>query len=217
MRKTRKRTLISPITVEFKGSYLAEIPSLLSSRAPSPEKMEERVLTPWTVSGTTIFFEITMQKVALIYNPESGQHSARRKAAIDAAIAVLREAGISVEAFVTEYAGSATIHAQQAVLNGFDTVLACGGDGTVHEVLQSLVGTDVVLGVVPLGTANALAADLGLTAAPAKVVRTLLTAAPARISVGRIHYHDEHGSWSGGGYSECDDGRTCNNLEWRRR
>jgi len=135
-----------------------------------------------------------MQKVALIYNPQSGQHSARRKAAIDQAISVLREAGISVEAFVTEHAGSATIHAQQAVLNGFDTVLACGGDGTVHEVLQSLVGTEVILGVVPLGTANALAADLGLTASPAKVVRILLAAAPARISVGRIHYCDDAGN-----------------------
>jgi diacylglycerol kinase (ATP) len=135
-----------------------------------------------------------MQRVALIYNPASGQHSARRKAAVDQAIAVFGDAGIQAEAFTTDGVGSATLIAHEAVRNGCDTVIACGGDGTVHEVLQSLVGTDVTLGVIPLGTANALAADLGLTASPAKVARVLLTAAPARVSVGRIHYHDPSGN-----------------------
>ncbi len=135
-----------------------------------------------------------MQRVALIYNPASGQHSRKRQAAVQQAIAALRDAGVAAEAFVTTGAGSATDLALGAIREGYDTVIACGGDGTVHEVLQSLVGTGVALGVVPLGTANALAADLGLTASPAKVVRTLLNAAPARISVGRIHYHDNWGN-----------------------
>jgi diacylglycerol kinase family enzyme len=129
-----------------------------------------------------------MQRVALIYNPASGQHSASRKAAVQEALAVLSEAGIAAEAFVTDGAGSATVQALEAIRQGCDTVLACGGDGTVHEVLQSLVGTDVALGVIPLGTANALAANLGLIATPAKVVRMLLDAPPMNISVGRIHY-----------------------------
>ena len=107
---------------------------------------------------------------------------------------MLAEAGIKAEAFVTEEAGSATILAREAIRQGCDTILACGGDGTVHEVLQSLVGSDVALGVIPLGTANALAADLGLTASPAKVARTLLDASPVRVSVGRIHYHDSEGN-----------------------
>ena len=135
-----------------------------------------------------------MQRVALIYNPASGQHSASREAAVREAMKVIAEAGIAAEAFVTSGVGSATALARQAAHRGFDTVLACGGDGTVHEILQSLVGTEVALGVVPLGTANALAADLGLTASPAKVVRTLLGAAPARISVGQIHFQDSTGN-----------------------
>jgi YegS/Rv2252/BmrU family lipid kinase len=134
-----------------------------------------------------------MHRVALIYNPASGQYSRRREAAIQAAITVLRDAGITADAFTTDGIGSATLHAQEAVREGYDTVIACGGDGTVHEVLQSLVGTDVALGVVPLGTANALAADLGLTASPARVAKVLLQAAPMRVSVGRIHYHDANG------------------------
>ena len=135
-----------------------------------------------------------MQRVALIYNPVSGQHSARRKAAVQEALDVLQDAGIEAEAFVTDGVGSATRQALVAIRKGCDTILAVGGDGTVHEVLQSLVGSDVALGVIPLGTANALAADLGLIASPAKVVRTLLDAAPVRVSVGRIHFHDSGGN-----------------------
>jgi diacylglycerol kinase (ATP) len=135
-----------------------------------------------------------MRRVALIYNPASGQNSSRRKAAVGEIKAVLHQAGVETEAFETGGPGSATIIAEQAVRDGFDTVLACGGDGTVHESIQSLVGTDVALGVVPLGTANALAADLGLIASPTKVARILLNSAPARISVGRIHFEDNAGN-----------------------
>jgi diacylglycerol kinase family enzyme len=53
------------------------------------------------------------------------------------------------------------------------------------------VGTEVVLGVVPLGTANALASSLKLIAPPAKVARRLLKSTPTRVSVGRIHYTDD--------------------------
>ncbi len=135
-----------------------------------------------------------MRRVALIYNPASGQYSARRKAAVGQALAVFRNAGVAAEAFETTASGEATLHAREAVDAGFDTVLACGGDGTVHETVQSLVGADVALGVIPLGTANALAANLGLLGAPAKVARKLLDAAPERISVGRIHYRDLAGN-----------------------
>jgi len=135
-----------------------------------------------------------MRRVALIYNPVSGQYSSRRNAAVSEILAVLQEAGVEAEAFETGAPGSAMNLARDAVRADFDTILACGGDGTVHEVVQSLVGTDAALGVVPLGTANALAADLGLIAPPAKVARTLLAATPARVSVGRIHFNDQTGN-----------------------
>ena len=89
--------------------------------------------------------------------------------------------------------GSAGMQAEEAVRRGCDTIIACGGDGTVHEVLQSLAGTQVALGVVPLGTANALAANLGLQSSPAKAVRKLLTAIPVRLPVGQISYQDAAG------------------------
>ncbi|MGA3161406.1 MAG: diacylglycerol kinase family protein [Terracidiphilus sp.] len=135
-----------------------------------------------------------MRRVALIYNPASGQHSNRRHTAIDKALAILHKAGIEAEALHTFAPNSAGVLAEQAVRQGCDTIFACGGDGTVHEVLQSLVGTTVALGVVPLGTANALAANLGLRSSPAKVARKLLTASPVRVSVGQISYRDATGA-----------------------
>jgi len=134
-----------------------------------------------------------MRRAALIYNPSSGQHSSRRTAAVQKALAVLLSAGIEAEALVAGLPGAAQTHAQEAVRRGYDTVVACGGDGTVHEILQTLVGTEVALGVVPLGTANALAADLGLIGSPARVVHTLLHAAPQCVPVGRIHFKDSAG------------------------
>ena len=134
-----------------------------------------------------------MRRVALIYNPASGQHSSRRKASIDKAVAVLQNAGIEAEALETLAPGSAGVQAEEAVRRGCDTIIACGGDGTAHEILQNLVGTNVALGVVPLGTANALAANLGLRSSPAKAVRKLLTAHPVRLPVGKISYRDTSG------------------------
>src|SRR6266568_9371346 len=104
----------------------------------------------------------TMRRVALIYNPASGQYSSRRAAVVRKLLSVLRKSGIEAEALETHAPGSAKSLALAAIRQGYDTILACGGDGTVHETLQPLVGTDVALGVVPLGTANALAQNLGL-------------------------------------------------------
>jgi YegS/Rv2252/BmrU family lipid kinase len=134
-----------------------------------------------------------MERVALIYNPASGQISARRKAAIEESLGILRAAGVEAEAYVTDSAGSAGNLARLAMEAGCDAILACGGDGTVHEVLQAVAGTDVALGVVPLGTANALAANLGLAGKPARAVRKLLKAERIEIPVGRIHYQNGTG------------------------
>jgi YegS/Rv2252/BmrU family lipid kinase len=134
-----------------------------------------------------------MRSVALIYNPASGQYSARRKAAVEEVLGVLRGAGVTADAFVSETVGSAEEYAQRAVREGRDAILACGGDGTVHAVLQTLVGTETALGVIPLGTANALASNLGLVGGPAKAARKLVDAVPTRVPVGRIHFENGTG------------------------
>jgi YegS/Rv2252/BmrU family lipid kinase len=135
-----------------------------------------------------------MRRVALIYNPASGMNSNGHASWFDDALAVLREAGVEAEVLATRAPGTGGDLAQEALRQGCDTIIACGGDGTVNEVMQSLVGGQAALGVVPLGTANALAADLGLSSSPAKALRMLLTAVPARVSVGRIFYRDSGGA-----------------------
>lgn len=135
-----------------------------------------------------------MRRAALIYNPASGQQSARRAAIIASASAILRNAGIEAHSIETSAPGSAGALAVEAVRQGCDTIIACGGDGTAHEILQHLVGTPVALGVVPLGTANALAASLGLSSSPLKAIQKLISAVPVEIPVGRISYRDDQGA-----------------------
>jgi diacylglycerol kinase (ATP) len=127
-----------------------------------------------------------MHKAALIYNPVSGPLRARRMAQIEAAAAVLRSGGVETVHAETHGPGTAGSQALEAVHAGCDAVLACGGDGTIHEVLQGIVLTPAALGVIPLGTANALAIDLGLPSRPAEAAQMLLTAKQVRVAAGLV-------------------------------
>lgn len=134
-----------------------------------------------------------IRRVALVDNPASGLNSSRREATVSAARSALESAGIEVEHLTIDGPGSGRVLAREAIARGCDSVIVCGGDGTVHEVIQSLVGTNVALGVVPMGTANALASDLGLSKSPSKAIRRLLTARPVQVPVGRIFYRTSDG------------------------
>jgi diacylglycerol kinase (ATP) len=103
---------------------------------------------------------MSASKICVIYNPASGRGwSARR-------LEELRRAWADRAAFwPTAAPGQAEQLALQAARSGFATVAAAGGDGTVHEVVNGLLHAerpDVVLAVIPLGSANDYAADLGL-------------------------------------------------------
>lgn len=74
----------------------------------------------------------------------------------------LSNAGWSYEFYETTGGEQVTTVAHEAVRRGFSVVAAVGGDGTVSEVASGLVGTDAVLGIVPTGTANVLAQELGI-------------------------------------------------------
>jgi len=136
----------------------------------------------------------SIRRVALVDNPASGLLSSRRHATVRKALDALESAGVEVEHLTIDGPGSGSALAREAVARGCDSVIVCGGDGTVHEVLQALVGTGVALGVVPMGTAKALASDLGLSKSPAKAIRRLLTARPVQVPVGQIFYQNGDGS-----------------------
>ncbi len=68
-----------------------------------------------------------------------------------------------VAVWMTESPGDARILAQRAVQQGFETVVAAGGDGTVNEVVNGLAGADVRFGILPVGTMNVFATELGIS------------------------------------------------------
>jgi diacylglycerol kinase (ATP) len=135
----------------------------------------------------------TMRKALLLYNPLSGRRHGRRVDEVECARAVLQAGGVDATSAATAGPSDAAEQAKQAIRDGCDTVFACGGDGTVHDVVQGLVGSDAALGVIPLGTANSLANDLGLPLSPKGAARAALTAQPRRIAVGRVACQDLNG------------------------
>jgi diacylglycerol kinase (ATP) len=127
-----------------------------------------------------------MRKILVLYNPSSGQQQAQRMAALASVLEVLRHGVADVRASQTGSSAEATAQARAAVAEGCDAIFACGGDGTVHDVLQGMAGSRVPLGVIPLGTANALAHDLGLPRQPEEAAKAALNGESLRTALGEI-------------------------------
>jgi diacylglycerol kinase (ATP) len=129
-----------------------------------------------------------MRRALLIYNLFSGFRRHRRQDEIEAAVQELRRSGVEAESVASQGAARAGMQAQEAVAAGYDTIFACGGDGTVHDVLQGMVGQQAALGLLPLGTANALAADLKIPRHPVLAIRQQLKYRPRTIAAGLIEH-----------------------------
>lgn len=120
----------------------------------------------------------------LIYNPASGRRRHRRFEEIEKAAAILKSAGITVEIAATTAPGTARGLAQLAVGQRRDLVIACGGDGTVNEVVNGLAGSRVPVGLLPAGTANILAKELGVPWDIPQAARLISGATARRIALG---------------------------------
>ncbi len=133
-----------------------------------------------------------MHRAVLIVNAAAGRRK-NLQALVPQLVQVLEHRGVRVDVAMTAAAGEAQTIASNAAASGCDAVFACGGDGTVHEVLQGLVGTMAALGVVPLGTANALARNLGLSLDPVKALQQQLSFVSLAISAGEVRYATNDG------------------------
>src|SRR5229473_2651994 len=125
--------------------------------------------------------------IAIIINPISGGASAeaaRRRA--ERASAVLASSSEDGEIFVTERQGHARELAAGAVARGARLVVAWGGDGTVNEVASALAFTRAALAIVPSGSGNGLARELGIARQPARAILQALAATPKRIDAGEL-------------------------------
>src|SRR5450755_2247552 len=127
-----------------------------------------------------------MHKATILFNPNSGRP--RRDAELNHAIGVIQSAGVRTELTVCRSSQEATDNARCAVADGSDTVFACGGDGTIHDVIQGLAGTPVALAILPFGTANALAHDLGIPMRPSAAAQVAVEGKLRRIALGRVEY-----------------------------
>lgn len=122
-----------------------------------------------------------MRSAALIYNPKAGRQ--RGAATLSVLAAALEGAGFAVEPMATRAAGHATDLAREAAKEK-EAVFALGGDGTLREAAEGLLGTGVPLGPLPGGTTNVLVRALGLPLSPLKVAREAGNLLPRRLDAG---------------------------------
>jgi YegS/Rv2252/BmrU family lipid kinase len=123
----------------------------------------------------------------IIINPISGGASPREaRARAQLALAVVDAHGDPVEVLMTEAVGHARELAKAAVRRGARLVLAWGGDGTINEVVSALAFDDVPLGIVPAGSGNGLARELGVHPRPERAIADALQAVPRAMDLGEI-------------------------------
>jgi len=170
-------------------------------------------------------------KAQLIYNAHAGQLDERRdleKAVhyLEKAVHYLEEQGWQVAWRETHGPGDAKTYAREAAAQGCQVAIAAGGDGTVGEVVNGLVGSDTVLGVLPVGTSNVWAKEVGIPSAPyllhpqvraslgvgghwlLQAARVLVEGRRVRVDVGRVN--DRHFLlWAGVGL----DARVTEEME----
>ncbi len=134
----------------------------------------------------------------------AGQSDAQH--ALREAVEVLEAGRWSVRIRETVHAGDGTRLAQEAVASGADVAIAAGGDGTVNELVNGLVGTEVALGVLPLGTGNVWAKELGFPGwVPPyrhplrEAAQSLLDSDVRRVDVGRANGR-HFLLWTGAGF-----------------
>lgn len=121
-------------------------------------------------------------RLLVILNPAARDGRAGR--ARDLIRAALVEAGAEVEIALTGRLGDGERRAREA--SDVDAVVVAGGDGTVHEVVNGLVGTGTPLGVLPFGTGNDFAHALGMPDLLGDAVRALVAAPVVPVDVGRV-------------------------------
>ena len=156
-------------------------------------------------------------KARLIYNPTAGPRDVQ--GGLKRVCSYLEQYGWSVELQLTERPGDAVALSQAAAEDGYDVVIVAGGDGTINEAVNGLVGTQTALGVLPVGTGNLWAKQLSLPTYTLTNPLRLYEAADGlvegtirRIDVGRVNGH-HFLCWAGVGL----DAQVTVEMEPRQR
>ena len=139
-------------------------------------------------------------RIAVVANPVSG--GKRGRAVGEEVVRRLAARGVAADLLVTGGPGDGARLARGALAAGAERVVACGGDGTVHEVAGELAGTGAALGIVPCGRGNDLSRVLGIPGDLEAAVEVLAAGVERRIDLGRIE-------GAGGGGGEAAARRFC--------
>jgi diacylglycerol kinase (ATP) len=121
----------------------------------------------------------------IIHNPNAG---ATARQLYRATLSRLKQLDAHVETVDTTKHGDGTTAAKDAAQSGrFDAVVAAGGDGTVHDVAEGLVGRSTPLGIIPMGTGNVFAQEIHLPRSPGDLARILMRGKVQAIPVGQVN------------------------------
>jgi len=121
--------------------------------------------------------------IILIGNPAARGASLRK---FESASAFLQKKGFSTKILLTEKSNDATRLAEEAAREMPYAIIAAGGDGTINEVINGMVKSDVPLAILPLGTTNVLAKELGIPEYIKGALETAASRTPRTVSLGRI-------------------------------
>ncbi|MBS1809414.1 MAG: diacylglycerol kinase family lipid kinase [Acidobacteria bacterium] len=138
---------------------------------------------------------MSKKKVMLIYNPNAGGLH-KTIDTIHRLEEALKQEGIEIgreQIIPTTCRGDATRLAALAVQQQVDFLIVCGGDGTINEAAQALIGTKTALAVLPSGTANVLAKEMNLSRQPKALAQLIANGRLREISVGQASKPDS--SW----------------------
>lgn len=116
---------------------------------------------------------------AIVYNPAGG-----RSGALEDVRRILDERGLRARWFATTEDDPGSGRARRAIAGGASRVIAAGGDGTVRACVEGMLESDIPLGLIPMGTSNVLARDLGIPDDVEDSVEVLISGDLRRIDVG---------------------------------
>ncbi len=128
----------------------------------------------------------TQLSAIIIANPTAGSYAQQAQRIQDTA-SFLHAHGWKAELKLTLAAGDAQRLAREAVQQGIDVVVVVGGDGTINEVIQELAGSETALGVLPSGTVNVWAREVGIPLDNERARNILINGQTRRIDLGKIN------------------------------
>ncbi|PAF36384.1 diacylglycerol kinase [Terribacillus saccharophilus] len=130
-----------------------------------------------------------MKRARIIYNPTSGKEAFRRE--LPDVLEIFEKAGYETSTHATTCEGDATAAARLAVERGYDLVVACGGDGTVNEVVSGLAEQPnrPKLGIIPVGTTNDLARALFIPRNIKRAAEIIVEGRTRKLDIGKVNDH----------------------------